>query len=126
MVIEFKILREAGIPHQDLRRCVGAGGSSGLFNDPEIGSHRAPEGVQQLLVTGGGGAAGRARVRIVSRLPDCGLLKVVGWKMALGAISCDTVRVVRSILIVLCTERGHYEILAGPWRRCYHECPNFY
>lgn len=30
----------------------------------------------------------------MSRLSGCGILKVVGWKMAPGAISCDTARVV--------------------------------
>ena len=42
--IGLKILREAGIPHHDLRWCVGAANRSELFNPPEIGGHYSPEG----------------------------------------------------------------------------------
>ena len=44
--IGLKILREAGIPHHDLRRCVGAGSVSELFNPAEIGGHYSPLGNQ--------------------------------------------------------------------------------
>ena len=43
--VGLKILREAGIPHHDLRQCVGAAmASPELFNPPEIGGHYSPQG----------------------------------------------------------------------------------
>lgn len=43
--IGLKILREAGIPHHDLRTCVGAAHAPAeLFNLPERGGHYSPRG----------------------------------------------------------------------------------
>ena len=45
--IGLKILREAGIPHHDLRACVGAALAPGeLFNPAERGGHYSPRGNQ--------------------------------------------------------------------------------
>lgn len=44
--IGLKILREAGLSHHDLRRCVGATDVSKLFNPREIGGHYSPLGNQ--------------------------------------------------------------------------------
>jgi hypothetical protein len=47
--IGLKILREAGIPHHDLRTCVGAAlAPAELFNPPERGGHYSPRGNQAV------------------------------------------------------------------------------
>ncbi|CAI4030556.1 hypothetical protein DNFV4_00984 [Nitrospira tepida] len=46
--IGLKILREAGLPHHDLRKCVEEAHVSELFNPAEIGGHYSPRGNQVI------------------------------------------------------------------------------